>query len=915
MTDVAADAPPRRSKRLLKDYYGIAAAADTIAPLTEEDAPLAPKKNDPLDLDSDAFEVDRYCKLIWNEKHLPGLLKRDNELITEMKELDGDMKTLVYENYTKFINASDTIHKMKLDVDDMEIEMNKLKENVRSITASAQNIHQGMAERKQRIRQLRGVSQLLQKLHFIFELPTRLRAALPSVQQYPQAVKYYATTASLLRHYAHVSIFKKIAEECDVITGKMQARLHQELASDKIHAVDVVNIIGMLIGLGRDPPEALSKLSEALLAKASKDLFAAIQQWEDKGVCPSLQLPPSTDRSSALARRRSMSTSKLRQSRPLQAASGANGSSARLLSPALASTMTPTEDAAEGGSKPRPSDKVDLLDRLWLQEFVVLAGKYKLHFLDEGSDVGSVPKYFVASSAQGNAANFKTGFDDFVRNETQQLLTMMGSCAVLPEDIHELDTHSAHAFLDALYETVQSNDVLTPLGVDRQVKSNISGWLERAMTLAFSRVRSECMHMVTTTFIKDQAPTIDVSQFPEALEKLFVDQMKDKALNLISRLSAPTFRFLHNARVKNAFDKQLRRQLGEFFPALFQQISEYIFPPRTTLSVPFSPSVVLAISRFMTDLAAGLSDQIFYAYSTTFFPLPEVQMTNAMLGARPETNRTLMEGQLLAEDAAAACEVGTTFSKRLVTRYVDVVANNISKAIQDFVEGNDWLKSPAPERVSPVFADVVGRFQTAEREVNTLCGAYELGSTENVSGGASGGTSGDNISEFGPGRGRRGHRHTQSASSVSSYHHHHHNPSSSHGSGGSGRSFSPPGTVDGRSHFFQGIDKMFRDKMEFFGDVNASRPAILAAVLRIVLKAWVERVRETTLNRFAFQQTIVDVEYCKTHLRKYASGDRQISDLLDEVLTSAYRRCTDPVFLQRDSINTLLSGGEMAEES
>lgn len=30
-----------------------------------------------------------------------------------MREIEGDMKTLVYENYSKFISATDTIRKVK----------------------------------------------------------------------------------------------------------------------------------------------------------------------------------------------------------------------------------------------------------------------------------------------------------------------------------------------------------------------------------------------------------------------------------------------------------------------------------------------------------------------------------------------------------------------------------------------------------------------------------------------------------------------------------------------------------------------------------------------------------------------------------------------------------------------------------
>lgn len=45
---------------------------------------------------------------------LNDLLQRDDQLIREIKELDTNMQMLVYENYNKFISATDTIRKMKV---------------------------------------------------------------------------------------------------------------------------------------------------------------------------------------------------------------------------------------------------------------------------------------------------------------------------------------------------------------------------------------------------------------------------------------------------------------------------------------------------------------------------------------------------------------------------------------------------------------------------------------------------------------------------------------------------------------------------------------------------------------------------------------------------------------------------------
>lgn len=38
--------------------------------------------------------------------------KKLHGALLEIREIDGDMKTLVYENYSKFISATDTIRKV-----------------------------------------------------------------------------------------------------------------------------------------------------------------------------------------------------------------------------------------------------------------------------------------------------------------------------------------------------------------------------------------------------------------------------------------------------------------------------------------------------------------------------------------------------------------------------------------------------------------------------------------------------------------------------------------------------------------------------------------------------------------------------------------------------------------------------------
>jgi len=49
------------------------------------------------------------------------------EMSSEIKSLDSDMQMLVYENYNKFISATDTIRSMKCSVEEMDAKMLTLK--------------------------------------------------------------------------------------------------------------------------------------------------------------------------------------------------------------------------------------------------------------------------------------------------------------------------------------------------------------------------------------------------------------------------------------------------------------------------------------------------------------------------------------------------------------------------------------------------------------------------------------------------------------------------------------------------------------------------------------------------------------------------------------------------------------------
>ncbi|KAL8949867.1 MAG: hypothetical protein Q9222_004060 [Ikaeria aurantiellina] len=119
-------APPpttRRNKTALRDYYGLKAASTANTnqephPQTETEpssSTIAQATNS--ELDTPGFNAETYVQKLLEKESLAGILKVEKGLVDEIRALDGEKKALVYDNYSKLIGATDTIRKMRSNMD------------------------------------------------------------------------------------------------------------------------------------------------------------------------------------------------------------------------------------------------------------------------------------------------------------------------------------------------------------------------------------------------------------------------------------------------------------------------------------------------------------------------------------------------------------------------------------------------------------------------------------------------------------------------------------------------------------------------------------------------------------------------------------------------------------------------------
>ncbi|EDQ89193.1 uncharacterized protein MONBRDRAFT_37048 [Monosiga brevicollis MX1] len=216
-----------------------------------------------------SFDSQKYLDKLYAASNLQQLIAREDELDHEVKGLDSDMQTLVYENYNKFISATDTIRDMKNQVESMSDQMTRLSETMAKTQTLSTQIDDTLKPRRDRINKLAGGHLMLRRLQFLFELPARLRQCL-EMDLLAQAVQYYAKARHVLERYKDMESFKAIHAECQEIVQAVTESLLKKLEDATLSRRDVGETMSLLVKLNPDN-----------MGLADHLLDLARRQWED----------------------------------------------------------------------------------------------------------------------------------------------------------------------------------------------------------------------------------------------------------------------------------------------------------------------------------------------------------------------------------------------------------------------------------------------------------------------------------------------------------------------------------------------------------------------------------------------------------------------------------------------------------
>ncbi|KAH0855877.1 hypothetical protein HID58_031586 [Brassica napus] len=213
-----------------------------------------------------SFDADQYMDLMIKKSNLDVLLQRHVQMAAEIKNLDTDLQMLVYENYNKFISATDTIKRMKSNIFGMEGNMDQLLHKIMSVQSRSDGVNTSLFEKREHIEKLHRTRNLLRKVQFIYDLPARLQKCIKS-EAYGDAVRFYTGAMPILKVYGDTSFkdCRRASEEAiETIIKNLQTKLFSDSESIQARAEAAVLLKQLDVPVDSLKDKLLEKLEQSL---------------------------------------------------------------------------------------------------------------------------------------------------------------------------------------------------------------------------------------------------------------------------------------------------------------------------------------------------------------------------------------------------------------------------------------------------------------------------------------------------------------------------------------------------------------------------------------------------------------------------------------------------------------------------
>lgn len=198
-----------------------------------------------LDLDSSEFDVHTFFSDALQRLSLRELLQLSNRLDSEVRTLEREVQSLVYDNYGKYLSASDSVRRVQDAMPLVEAQLQQLAVAATAIEEKGGGLMSLIQERASSIEDLVAFRQLMQQLQQLSTLPQLLRQHL-AANDPEAALLVYRHVREFLQqqqqscpHLTRLSLLFIDAEEASKLARRLlRQRLDPERSGDKRDAQD-----------------------------------------------------------------------------------------------------------------------------------------------------------------------------------------------------------------------------------------------------------------------------------------------------------------------------------------------------------------------------------------------------------------------------------------------------------------------------------------------------------------------------------------------------------------------------------------------------------------------------------------------------------------------------------------------------
>ncbi|KAI4144087.1 MAG: hypothetical protein L6R39_004325, partial [Caloplaca ligustica] len=171
------------------------------------------------ELDAPGFDAEAYVQGLLERESLQGLLKIENGLINEIRGLDGEKKALVYDNYSKLITATDTIRKMRTNMDPLIPTTSTLEPAIAHIAETAAALAETLHGRSEKVNEEGDGEAMVRKkqqretVRWVLAAPDRLKTLVDEGRR-QEAVEDWEKVRGLLGKWKGVEGADEVEAQC-----------------------------------------------------------------------------------------------------------------------------------------------------------------------------------------------------------------------------------------------------------------------------------------------------------------------------------------------------------------------------------------------------------------------------------------------------------------------------------------------------------------------------------------------------------------------------------------------------------------------------------------------------------------------------------------------------------------------------